>query len=350
MSVERSRFRLRNNRGSILVVALWVIAILEIFTLSAGTQVRQKISLAERLDRRGWLYGVAEAGIYQMFMKIREEKADEFDSLKDYWSSNQEMFQEVKVDGDASYTVAYEYSDDQESDKEKKIRYGAQDEERKINLNTVRVEILSRFFEVVGEMDESDAKTVAYSVVDWRDTDSFLSDSIYGAEDDYYDSLKLPYEAKDAPFEVIQELLLVRGINMEIFDRVRDFITVYGTGMLNINTMPKEVLIAVGLTEESADNIITYRKGRDGEEGTEDDLYFASVGSIGVAAGGSGDLSPLTNLISAGLLTTASDNFMIRSRGEGKATALEITAVVNREGKILNWLAGKPQRIPKVLS
>lgn len=352
MSAEQSQSRFPTNRqGSVLVVALWVIAILEIFTLSAGYQVRQKISLAERLDRRNWLYGVAEAGVYDVFMKIREEGRDlDFDSLNEFWSSNEKLFREVAVGREASYTIAYEYLDDRDSSEmTKKVRYGAQDEESKINLNTTSVQVLAKLFEVVAGIDASDSSTIAYSIVDWRDSDSFASDAIYGAEDDYYDGGRFPYEAKDAPFEVLQELLLVRGMNQDIYEKIRPYLTVYGTGTININTVSKKVLMGLGLTEKAADQVVTFRSGRDGEEGTEDDQLFASTGSVGAqlssALGGSSEIALLTNLISAGLLTTASNHFMIRSLGQAKGTQLEITAVVNREGKILLWSVGKPQRI-----
>jgi hypothetical protein len=52
---------------------------------------------------------------------------------------------------------------------------------------------------------------VAAAIVDWRDEDSDAMTN--GAESDYYLSLPEPYYAKNAPFETVDELLWVRGID-----------------------------------------------------------------------------------------------------------------------------------------
>ena len=54
-------------------------------------------------------------------------------------------------------------------------------------------------------------------------------------------------------------LVLVEGLTKDIFDKFKDYITVYGTGKVNINTAPKEVLLALGLDEGLVGNIINYR-------------------------------------------------------------------------------------------
>jgi hypothetical protein len=47
-----SQYRPQRTRGSLLIVALWMIAILAILSVSIGQHVRQKISLADRIERR----------------------------------------------------------------------------------------------------------------------------------------------------------------------------------------------------------------------------------------------------------------------------------------------------------
>lgn len=64
----------------------------------------------------------------------------------------------------------------------------------------------------------SDDPSIAAAIVDWRDADDNVSTvttsagSFTGAESDYYQSLNPPYYAKNAPFDTVDELLLVRGI------------------------------------------------------------------------------------------------------------------------------------------
>jgi general secretion pathway protein K len=77
-------------------------------------------------------------------------------------------------------------------------------------------------------------------------------------------SLPNPYEAKNADFETLEELLLVKGMTREILygKGLINYITVYNkSAQVNVNAAPREVLMAVdGVTEEIADNIIMTRE------------------------------------------------------------------------------------------
>jgi type II secretory pathway component PulK len=55
---------------------------------------------------------------------------------------------------------------------------------------------------------------VAASIVDWRDSDSDITPG--GAEDEYYLSLSEGYYCKNAPFETVEEVLLVQGAVPEL--------------------------------------------------------------------------------------------------------------------------------------
>jgi type II secretory pathway component PulK len=60
--------------------------------------------------------------------------------------------------------------------------------------------------------------SLAAAVVDWRDADDQPTNlnGALGAESDYYEALNPPYSAKNAPFDTVDELLLVRGMTPEI--------------------------------------------------------------------------------------------------------------------------------------
>jgi general secretion pathway protein K len=53
------------------------------------------------------------------------------------------------------------------------------------------------------------------SIIDWVDKDH--NHLMNGAEDEYYESLEEPYEARDGNFVIPEELLLVRGITDDLF-------------------------------------------------------------------------------------------------------------------------------------
>jgi len=206
------------------------------------------------------------------------------------------------------------------------------------------VDVLTRLLENTAELGRRDAEKLAYNIVDWRDNDSFFQHPQYGAEDSDYRSEKYSYEAKDSDFEVIEELLLVQKMDQEIFDKIKHFVTIYGAGKVNINTAPKQVLLALGLRNYVAENIILFRKGGDSIAGTGDDDIFLQVSTIVSRLSQSFDLSPselgsLSNLVAAGKFSIKSENFMIRSIA--KLNHLEkqttIIAVADRTGKIKYW-------------
>jgi type II secretory pathway component PulK len=153
--------------GSLLVTSLWVVATLSLFAVTAGSQVRQKVTLADRLDRRNLMYGLAEMGIEKALVELKEEDAaPEYDLLNDSWSIQPAAYRSVEIGG-GTYTVFYEYADSR--DDARKVRYGIQDEERKINLNTAGAPVISKLFQLAADLDQEEADEIAYGIVDWRD-------------------------------------------------------------------------------------------------------------------------------------------------------------------------------------
>ncbi|MFW5863871.1 MAG: helix-hairpin-helix domain-containing protein [bacterium] len=83
--------------------------------------------------------------------------------------------------------------------------FGLVDEASKLNLNTASLEML----QALPNMDAD----VAAAIVDWRDTDSELTEG--GAEAQDYLLLDPAYNCKDGPFETVEELRLVMGVDIE---------------------------------------------------------------------------------------------------------------------------------------
>ena len=67
---------------------------------------------------------------------------------------------------------------------------------------------------------------------------------------------------------------------------LKDVITVFGDGRVNINTCSREVLEAIpGVSSEVIDKILEYRAGPDEELGTTDDRSFENMGEVAERAG-----------------------------------------------------------------
>lgn len=159
------------------------------------------------------------------------------------------------------------------------------DENGKLNLNGVNSDNREVFVTFLGKkgIDVLDADTIVDSMLDWVDPDDLTH--INGAEDKYYESLPEPYKTKDASFSSIEELMLVRDVTPEIFESIRDEITVYGDNQIaiNVNFTSKEIISSIpGLSDGIADDLISYI-GESGPIKEVDDLrdLFWSLGIIG---------------------------------------------------------------------
>jgi hypothetical protein len=84
--------------------------------------------------------------------------------------------------------------------------FGLVEESAKLNINAATLDQLLR----LPLMTED----IAAAIIDWRDQDDNVTP--FGAESDYYQSLQTPYTAKNAPFETVEELLLVRDFSREL--------------------------------------------------------------------------------------------------------------------------------------
>lgn len=317
----RERWLLATKKGSILIVALWSLFFLSALALALNAYINPQISLASKLKERAKCYYLAKAGVKKAVQTVAVDETLGFDALKDL--RNDKEFKEKEL-GEGVFNI------------------DLMDEERKININKASFDVLKRFFEIAGGVTAEDASGIADSVIDWRDADNDARE--FGGEDSYYQTLSPPYPCKNKDFEVIEELLLVKGVNREIFDKVRDRTTVYGQGAVNINTAEKIVLESLGMSDALAEKITHFRNGEDGAQGTGDDNVFDNVSSIVDSLRKVEDLSQeeinqLSSIIGSGLISVASDNFTGKSTGKlkNRGTLSSITFVFGRDKKIKFW-------------
>ena len=127
------------------------------------------------------------------------------------------------------------------------LRWGVVDEESKINLNKTDQLTLTNLLINVLSLKDEDAAKLAVALLDWR---QYGEGEITGFfSDDYYSNLQYPYPKKSADYETLDEILLVKGMNKEMYDKLINYVTIYGDGAVNINTASKEVLEALGLPD-----------------------------------------------------------------------------------------------------
>lgn len=331
---------MKRNSGSILIITLWVLSLLTVFSIGIASNVSSQINFASYFKNRLTMYYLAKAGIGRAIAELFMDQSPRYDTLNDTLTNNEEIFKELALDS-GYFSVMYDLEG---GDEEKEnILYGAMDEASKININYAPVEALETLLETLGSLSEEEASGIADAIIDWRDVDNVPFPD--GAEDDYYASLPAPYECKDMDFEILEELVLVKGMTPEIFSKIKDVITIYGEGKTNINTAGFSTFYALTGDRDFAEEIIEFRNGNDGIPSTEDDYIFETV--EGLRDVGLLFTEEILNyLISLNVLAARSDVFRINSYGilEKKEADLKrkITCIVQRDQweqgfQILYW-------------
>lgn len=332
-----------NKRGSILIVTLWVLSILAIFAVNLGYTVRTQLFYAHHLQDRLKMYYMARAGIERAIIELMNinDETESYDALNETWANNEELFKEMPF-GDGFITFSYLLRENEED--EQTTLYGVMDESSKIDINNVPIAILTSLLERIGEVPGEEAIDIAGAIVDWRDKDIVVSPG--GAEDEYYQGLDLPYNCKNGKFQISQELLLVKGMTPEIFSKIKEVITVYGTERVNINTASFTTFYALGLGRGLCESIIEFRQGKDGKIGTEDDFIFKSIEDLRETGPLFTEESiEINRLTSSNMLTVKSDIFRINSSGQlreqARLRSRDIVCVLKRqkgkESEILYW-------------
>jgi general secretion pathway protein K len=137
------------------------------------------------------------------------------------------------------------------------------------------------------------------ALIDWTDKDdevtclTFVQQDNLGAERDYYERRDPPRTCKNAPLDVVEEILGIKGITPENFQRLRPYLTCLGDGKVNINAAPKLVLQSLSeqIDEAIAQMILAQRQrkpfGTIGElrnvPGMTDNIYQAIKDRITVS-------------------------------------------------------------------
>lgn len=321
------------ERGTILVSSLWILAILSVLAVGIGFRVSIEARLAKyEMDRIKARYA-ARAGIFKCMGLIAKDDKP-YDTMNecgfslrpgdDTAEAPETLFTNASVDPAAMkgyFTISYE---------QQGVSYpGMSDEERRININTADQQTLERLFSAVlsaGDYEDANPSELAQSALAWRGANTM--------DDDYYNGLEKPYKCKRAKFSVPEELMLVKGFTPRIYDAIKEYVTVFGdSNKPNINTAARPVMIAMGINEIIADDIINYRSG--GVEGSDIKTEERPISDI------MADLEPILDLPTRQALinsfTTMSNYFRIDSKGSLDRSKIvkRIVCVVKRGDKKL---------------
>ncbi|NTV49398.1 MAG: type II secretion system minor pseudopilin GspK [Geobacteraceae bacterium] len=167
------------------------------------------------------------------------------------------------------------------------------------------------------------------AAADWIDGDDMPRSG--GFETSDYRTLKPAYSAGNRKFMTLTELSLVKGVTPELLGALRPYLTVFsdqaGTHQININTAPKEVLVALdaGIDSGLAERILERRRL----------TPFKATGELSQVPGME---SVATGLI--GKISVKGNLFKITSIARVKDSGRTVEAVVRLTGgaaEFLSW-------------
>jgi general secretion pathway protein K len=112
-----------------------------------------------------------------------------------------------------------------------------------IDLNSADRALLAGLLSALGLAPEVQDPLLD-AILDWRDEDDLHL--LNGAEDPDYDAAGVPYGAKDGPFDSVEELRQVLGIEAEVYNAVAPVLTVNsGSRRISEQLAPPLVLAAI---------------------------------------------------------------------------------------------------------
>lgn len=334
---------MNGQKGAVLIFVLWVLSFLAVLAVNLGYGVRQKMTFMKRIESRSQAQHVVEGGVkVAVTLLLNDLQRNQFQytaAAKTFRHNNPSRFADIRME-DGSCEVSYPVGTPSTSQDR---MFGVIDEESKINVNTADKLTLQSIISQVLVVDDNYAEKLAESIYDWRQ----LGDSeIKGfTGDDYYSNLKFPYPKKSLPFEMPDELLLVKGMDRAKYEILRNFVTVYGNGQVNVNTASKQVLIALGLNETVADKILALRRGPDGVDNTADDHMFYRTFDIATEVNAyakmeDAEMRMIDSLNQRGVLGTNSYYFTVNCLAFLKGTNEKRRAVVtfsSTDNRIVYW-------------
>ena len=233
----------RTNRaersGFVVVLVLCMVIMLAVLLFGFNHRSRAELLEVDGLRKSGQALNCATAGLNIAIAAVRDANDIHTNRKLSSLLSGDEAIQLVL--GACSVTVAEEGG---------KINVNML-KDNNGGLNRSAIERLLRLIDLLNRR-RLEAPRISYSVVcsiiDWIDSDDrvtslpFIQGENLGAESDYYTALPAPCACKNDSLDATEELLLLKGVTRDVFERMRDYITVKGDGKIDINSASQLVI------------------------------------------------------------------------------------------------------------
>jgi general secretion pathway protein K len=108
-------------------------------------------------------------------------------------------------------------------------------------------------------IDEEKQTALVSAIMDWRDQDDLVN--IGGAEKNEYKEAGKLYQPRNKPFQTLEELQMVLGMDESILKQLEPLITIYsGRSQVDFSQATKEVMLTLGVDAALVDQCIELRR------------------------------------------------------------------------------------------
>lgn len=183
--------------GFAIVVVLWMAAALSLLAVGIAAGVRADVRSSQLLKSEVQAAAVGDAAIQLAVLGLKMREAQPGQAEHAHY-----VFDEHEVDVFMQSASGF------------------------INLNSAPETLLQDLFVFGAGVEPGAAATLAARVLDWRDADH--SASAMGAEDDAYVQGGSRFRTRGAPFEAPADVLQVLGMDLDVYDKIQNFITIHG--------------------------------------------------------------------------------------------------------------------------
>lgn len=339
-----------HQRGSVLILVMFVLVVLSLIAVG----LTYRAGIINRSARHESISTKLEAlsrSAVELALSDLANDTNDFDHWAEPWRDHPDTSARIGMPETLPQEggIKPEYT----------TTYQVVDEDGKLNLLFASSEALETLGLQPNQID---------AIFDWIDSDRVARAE--GAEDEFYSQYPSAYRSKNAPPEILEELLLIRGISLESYwgedlnhnrildanendgaesepldnrdGRLRtgliDLITVLGDGKINLNTAPREVLATLPITDEAVDQIMGFRSFDRNSRGGLEDHAFRSVEDINTLNG----LSDVDRDVLTTLCKFSSDFYQIRVQSTHRSTGLrhrlQVLVFVSETGPgVMQW-------------
>jgi len=204
-----------SEEGVALMMVLWVLLLLSFIALEFAHSMRTEVEITKNYRDEIQAYYLARAGIemgrYELAIagKAKPHYTD---------TQTQRVVFGKGEDGNAQSSPKFRVFELGEGICD--YRFEPANVKLPLNKLTKNVDALKNFLEKYCDLEafSEEMSMIAYSIKDWVDDDDHYSLPGIGAEDDWYESNEQGYECKDADFDSVDELSLIRGLRIEDAD------------------------------------------------------------------------------------------------------------------------------------